>query len=144
MPLNRYRCLPCGFTDLVLVHAADLDVSRPCCPTCHTPMDWVPDGAAHVPSLGWTLDLGHDGQVSINSIQDANRFERESLQRERDGEGAAYVIKALHQDRQNMDRPVLSGREDTRQADLAASRRSTARGVPIRPTAGPLPSDWND
>jgi hypothetical protein len=96
MPLNRYRCLPCGFTDLVLVHAADLDVSRPCCPTCHTPMDWVPDGAAHVPSLGWTLDLGHDGQVSINSIQDANRFERESLQRERDGEGAAYVIKALH------------------------------------------------
>lgn len=135
--INRYHCPACdeGF---------DAMPPSPPCPRCAGPSDWVPERPAHVGALNWEADLGLDGIVQINTIQDANRIERESLRREANGEGSAIVFRALHQDRSNMDRDVLVGRQDTRRETLEASRRRTSRGLPIPVSAGPLPSDWND
>lgn len=47
-----------------------------------------------------------EGQI-VNGIQDANRIERESMQRYRNHEGAPIVFREFHQNRSNIDRNTL-------------------------------------
>lgn len=131
MPFNHYACLVCGHAADYFLRASDLDTAgRPPCPAGHGVMSWVPETPPHVGQLNWDVDLGREGGlIHLDSIQAANRLERDSLQRERNGEGQAIVFRALHQDRSNFDRAALPGVEDTRRDHLEAARQ---RGRSLR------------
>lgn len=85
------------------------------------PHGW-PSGHHHMP----TYEVDIDGQIhTISSLQDANRIERESMARYRNGEGQPLVFRAFHQDNSNRDKHTLPGWSQQ-------VNPRTQRGVPIR------------
>ena len=108
MPRNDYACPRCNrrFDDL-LTRASD---TRPRCPRCAGPLDWLPSTAPHIGGLDWSVDLTGDGAPTrITSIQQADRLERESMARYRNGEGAPIAFRMLHQNRSNREVSAFDG-----------------------------------
>lgn len=112
MALHDYRCRRCAYvqTDVYRPISVRASETAPPCPTCASRMDWIPQVGRMDASSGpgfkaFTMQQrqpdGSYREITLASVADLRRVERESEQAHRNGEGEAVRFRAWSQDRGN-------------------------------------------
>lgn len=100
--------------DVVVPARLGARAHREPCPRCpDVGMDWIPAiGAvdAKEPFQRFSTFDGQNRPVTISSLRDLRRLERESEQQARNGEGQPLVFRRWSQDTSNADQHTLQGR----------------------------------
>lgn len=108
MPLHDYRCLADGtqLRDQYRPITEGARANPPLCPTCHAPMDWVPQIGrmdAYEPFQEIEVYDNRNKRVMVDSLRKIRHMELESEKMARDGIGAPMRWRDYTQDRSNSD-----------------------------------------
>lgn len=105
------------------------EILWPPCPACGTPMEALPPrvrmdfDATHGETVEIQQPDGSFRRVTLTSLSEIRRLERESEQRERDGEGQRMVWRDYSQDRSNADQHTLAAEAPERPVLSDAAKR---------------------
>lgn len=161
MSRHDYRCPACGYVlrDVTVPTGLRATACIPICPRHQigggTRMDWIPQARFSVFSDAgrqagdsfdkFTIPVEDPGsptgfrQETIGSLADIRRLERESEQRERNGEGRAMIWRDYAQDPSNRDQHTIA--EDP---SLTPSK-TFANGTPVKIRRGdPVVADHGE
>lgn len=133
MALHDYVCPTCGASAVDIYRPVTERASEhpPDCPTCQTPMLWIPAVGAidAYESVAFTTSVrqpdGSYKDVRIHSLHDIRRIERETEQAHRNGEGQPMRWRDYSQDRSNGDVHTFGA------SPALTPSKTTARGVPF-------------
>lgn len=114
MALHDYACPSCGQSriDYYVPITQRAMTAAPLCLVCQTPTNWIPqvgriDAGSGAGFLAFDTQVlqpdGSHASVHINSLADLRRVERETEQRQRNGEGQAMIWRDYSNDRSNRD-----------------------------------------
>lgn len=93
---------------------------------------WCPHKSTTSRANFKAYDIDIDGTIHhIDSIQTADRIEREAERRFRNGEGAPIAFRAFHQDHSNLDRNVYGETKQPKPSGRGAVRDRDSTGTPI-------------
>jgi hypothetical protein len=152
MALHDYQCPACGYLreDVNVPIAIGATNGAPTCPTCIEPgsgglarrMAWIPQVGrmdAYEPFQEFQVFDGQGRSVTVESMAQMRRIERESEQQARNGEGQQMVWRAYSNDDSNRHDHVFT--KDTSRAmdhDLTVEHDAEHgfMGKPVRQTAG--------
>lgn len=136
MALHDFSC-SCGHRVIDYYIPATLRASEhpPTCDRCFAPMQWIPQVGridAKEPFQQFQTYIrqpdGSEKLTTIGSLHQMRQIERESEQRQKDGEGQQMVWRDYSQDRNHTDRHAFA--EDPSEApDPAFVRRARPRAV---------------
>lgn len=157
MPTQHMRCPNCGFLELVVYRAADVDDPSKWPPICSTP-ECFDVRLERAPQPGdfaidakepfqrtevWRQVPTRDGLQQVREVIDSDhkmaQIEKDSEQRYRDGEGEPLRFRARHQSASNMDRNSFgesgqigdrtydSGQQPQKKANIETTRHGATK-----------------
>lgn len=153
MPLHDYHCLTCGAVriDVAIPIAIGATAGAPDCPDCEfpAPMAWIP--AARFSGFNDSGDMGASSfakfttqvedpgsptgyrDITIGSLSDIRREERESEQRARNGEGQQLIWRDYSQSASNRDKHTMMDDPSLKAPKFYSNgtRVKVRRGAPV-------------